>query len=182
MKMIGLKFLAGLSKRERLFFGLTIGLVLCLAVYIFIVEPFYKKSSQLDTSISSASARLFKNLRLLSDKDAIEKEYDKYKDYVQAGAGEEQMAALLKEIEDTASNCGVKITSIKPKGSKEMKSYRKFTIELNAEGKIDQFLKFIYEIEGSKRLFKVERFILSLKGGQSDLLKGTLSIRKIAFQ
>lgn len=170
------------TKRERFFFILTISLAAGLGLYIFMLEPFYKKGSQLDVEIGSANARLFKNLRLLADKEVLEREYDKYKEYIQkTGAGEDEMASILKEIESTASGCGVKITSIKPKGTKQLKNYKKFSIELISEAKINQFLKFIYDLEGSKRLFKVERFILSLKGSQSDVLKGTLVIRKISF-
>lgn len=170
------------TKRERLLFILTICVVLGLGLYIFILEPVYKRWSQFDIQLASANARLFKNLRLLASKETLEKEYDKYKDYIQnAGGGEEEMAPVLKDIEVAALSCGVKITSIKPKATKQLKNYKKINIEIVSEAKINQFLKFIYDLEGSKRLFKVERFILSLKGSQSDLLKGTLVIRKISF-
>jgi Tfp pilus assembly protein PilO len=170
------------SKRERFLFIFTISAILCIGVYIFALEPFYKKWSQGDMELENKNAKLFKNLKLLVNKESIEKEYDRYKDYIQkAGGSEEEVAGVLKEIENTASGCGVKITSIKPKGVKQLKGYKKIDIELIAEAKLNQFLKFIYEVEGSKKLLKVERLVLSLKGSQSDLLKGTLIIRKISF-
>lgn len=170
------------SKRERFLFIFTICVVLSVGLYIFILEPVYKKWAQVGVEFESANVRLFKNLKLLTDKEDIEKEYDRYKDYIQKGGpGEEEAASILKEIETIALNSGVKITSIKPKGMKQFQSYRKFSVELVSEGKIGQFLKFIYDLEGSKKLLKVERLVLSLKGAQSDFLKGTLIIRKVSF-
>lgn len=178
MKTLFSKF----SKRERVLFIFTISVILGLGFYIFILEPVYKKWVELGLEFESVSAKLYKNLKLLANKESIEKEYEKYKDYIQkAGDGEEEVASILKEIETTALNCGVKITSMKPKGTKQLKIYKKFSVEVVSEAKIAQFLKFIYDLEGSKKLLKVERLVLSLKGSQSDLLKGTLIIHKISF-
>ncbi|MCM8781670.1 MAG: type 4a pilus biogenesis protein PilO [Candidatus Omnitrophica bacterium] len=170
------------TKRERLFFIITLCIILGVLAYIFVLEPVYKKWNQLRLEAESARIRLFKDIKLLASKESLEKAYGRYKDYIQKeeNTGQE-IASVLREIETTALNCGVKITSIKPKGEKQLKNYRKFTIELISEAKINQFLKFIYDLESSKKLLKVERLVLSLKGAQSDLLKGTLIIRKISF-
>lgn len=203
MKTLFSKF----SKRERLFFILTTVVILIIAVYIFIVEPVYKKWDRLGLEFELANSRLLKNTKLLANKESLEKQYERFKEYIQKeGDQEEEMAAVLKEIEATALNCGVKITSIKPKGIKQLipkeatqrsissgsrrdtrevstfgKSYKKFSVELISEATISQFLKFIYELEDSKKLLKVERLVLSVKGTQSDLLKGTFLIRKISL-
>lgn len=170
------------SMRERTLFIFTICIILGIGVYIFIAEPIYKKWIQLNAEFESTSTRLFKNLKLLTEKESLEKEYDKYKEHIQRAEGdEEEMASILKDIETTAVSSGVKIISIKPKGVKQFKNYKKFGIELTSEAKISQFLKFIYDLEASKKLLKVERLVLSLKGSQSDLLKGTFIIRKISF-
>lgn len=170
------------TKREKaLFIGIA-GMAVVLAAYLFGLEPLYKHWRGLRVKGETEKRKLVKNLRLLAQKDALEKGYEKYKDYLQKEADKDQeVSSTLKEIEDMARASGVKITSIKPKGEKPLKGYRKYNIELVAEGKIGQFLKFIYDLEGSKKLMKTERLILSLKGSQSDLLKGTLLIIKISF-
>jgi Tfp pilus assembly protein PilO len=171
-----------LSKRERLLVTLTISVVAALAFFIFIADPAYKKWLNLGASVESANARLLKNLKLLANKESLEKEYDKYKLYIQKGeGGEEEISSILKEIEATAAGSGVDVTSIKPKGTKSFKEYKKFTVEVTGEAKLNSFLKFIYELEGSRKLLKVERLVLSLKSAQSDTLRGTLIIRKISF-
>jgi Tfp pilus assembly protein PilO len=179
MKNILSKF----TQREKvLLIGIAV-LAVVLATYLLLLEPLYERWSQARLESQTAQRRLLKNLKLLAEKDILEKSYAKYKDYLQREVDSQQeMASALKEIEDTAQRAGVKITSIKPKGEKPAKGYRKYNIELIAEGKIDQFLKFTYELEGSKKLLKVERLILSLKGAQSDLLKGTLLIIKVSLQ
>jgi len=170
------------TKRERFLFLFTASVIGATALFILVLQPVMKEWGRLSIGLDSTNAKLYKNLKLLSNKDAIEKEYNKYKEYIQkSGGAEDEAAAILKEIETTASNCQVAITSIKPKGTKQLKNYRKFTVEVVSEAKLDQFLKFIYELEGSKKLLKVERLVLSLKSSQSDILKGTLIIRKISF-
>ena len=171
------------SKRERLIFGVTL---LCIAGslgYVCIIEPIGKRWNVLDAELESARHRLYKNLKLLADKDLLEKEYGTYQEYLDTGAsGEEQVPLVLKEIESIALNSQVKITSIKPKGVKEFKHYRGVSIEVVVEGRISQLLKCIYDIEGSRKLLEVERLVLSPKDSQSDSLKGTLIIRKILVQ
>lgn len=171
-----------LSKRERLLVTLTVTVAVLLAFFIFIADPAYKKWIDLGGDVESANARLLKNLKLMANKDYLEKEYDKYKQYIQKGAGEEEeVSSILKEIEATAGGSSVNVTGIKPKGTKSFKEYKKFTVEVTGEAKLADFLKFIYELEGSKKLLKVERLVLTLKSAQSDTLRGTLIIRKISF-
>ena len=170
------------TKRERLVFIITISLISGVALYVFIVEPAYKKWNQLRLEYKSASSKLLKNTRLLANRDNIEKEYDKYKDYIQKKEDKGQEIALaLKEIETAALGAGVKITSIKPRGEKQLKNYQTYSVELISEATVTQFIKFIYDLESSKKLLKVERLVLSLKSAQSDLLKGTFIIDKISF-
>lgn len=176
------KLFSRLRKREKFLFGVTACVILSLGFYILVVEPLYKRWSDLDSDFEAAKSRLFKNLKLLSQKESLERQYEKYKVYMEkTQAAEDETAAILKEIENVALSCGVKITGIKPKAARQFKTYRKFRIEVVAEAKIGQFMKFIYDLESSKRLLKVERLVLSLKGTQSELLKATLIIRKISF-
>jgi hypothetical protein len=171
-----------LTKRERLLVILTVSVIAGLALFIFAADPAYKRWLEMGGDVESANARLLKNLKLLADKDYLEKEYNRYKEYIQKGAGEEEeVSSILKEIEATAAASQVDVTSIKPKGTKAFKEYKKFTVEVTGEAKLSAFLKFIYDMEGSKKLLKVERLVLTLKSAQSDTLRGTLIIRKISF-
>lgn len=182
MSMRGFRFLGGFTRRERTLFFLTASFILAVVLYILVFEPVYTKWAEMVTEFESSNARLFKSMKLLADKDFLEAEHDRYKDYIQrAGDEQEEVPSILKEIETIALRSGVKITSIKPKNIKRFKNYKKFRIEVVSEAEINQFLKFIYDLEGSKRLLKVERLVLTLKGRQSTLLKGTFVIHKIAF-
>ncbi len=170
------------SKREQSVFVLTVSVIFIILIYIFMIKPAREKWDALQSEVKSADARLLKDIKLLADKDLLEKEYQRYKEYIQKdGPHDQDLSPVLKEIEDNAVACGVKITSIKPKGERKLKNYNKFNVEVICEGRINQLVKFIYDLEGSKKLLKVERLVLTLKGSQSDLLKGTLLIRKISF-
>ena len=169
------------SKRERLLFGSTFSIIAAVCLYIFIAEPLYKKWSEINLEFESADSKLFKNLKLLAEKDKLEKEYTGYQEYTQKGGGEEEIPSVLKEIESAALNCGVQITSMKPKDVKDFKRYKKLTIEVIAEADINQLMRFMYNLEASKKLLKVERLVVSLKGTKPNILKGTMLIRKISF-
>lgn len=171
------------SKRERLLSIAVSAVIFMIAAYIFILEPFYSQWNRFGTELETANLKLLKNSKLLYSKEYLEGQYERYKDYLgKEGDQSEEIAAVLKEIEATALNCGVKITSIKPKGVKQLNGYKQFEVEFISEGKIEQFLKFMYDIENSKRLLKVERLVLSLKSSQQpDILKGTFQIYKISL-
>ncbi|MBI4336031.1 MAG: hypothetical protein HY589_05190 [Candidatus Omnitrophica bacterium] len=170
------------KKRERFLIIFTLTAGAALALYLCAIEPLFDSRSGFALRIQAANSRLVKNLKLLHDKEKIDDEFKKYKEYIEsAGSEGDQMAVVLKEIEIAAMTSGVKIVSIKPKGEKQLKGYKKAVIEAVSEAKVEQFMKFIYEVEGSKKLLKVERCVLSLKSSQSDVLRGTLIIRKISF-
>jgi len=181
MSKLNLKFLASITKREKFIFILTVSLAIGIPTYFFVLEPIYKKWSQLDTELESVSIKLLKDIKLLANKEPLEKDHATYEEYMQKADDKGGISSILKEIESTALSSGVKITSIKPKGEKQFKNHKKYRVELISEAKISQFLKFIYSLESSKKLFKVERVVLSLQRDQTDLLKGTLVIRKISF-
>jgi len=178
MKAILSKF----SKRERTLFVGTVSVILAAALFIFIFEPIYTQWSQVKVDFQVAHLRLYKNLKLLAEQEVLEKEYETFKDFFLEGEDESQGTPnILKEIESIAVSSGVKITSIKPKGEKEFENYKKYNVEVVVEGEINQLLKFMYSLEGSKRFLKVERLVLALKGRKGNTLKGTLIIRKISF-
>lgn len=176
------KIFSRFQKRERLLFTATVSLIAAVVLYVMVLEPVYSRWTNLSDELDTADSKLLKNLRLLTQKDSLKSEYDKYKDFIhQTASAEEQVAAAMGQIESFAMASGVKIISMKPTATKKFKAYKRFSVELISEGTIKQFLKFIYDMESSKKLLKVERLVLSLKGGQQDVLKGSLIINKISF-
>ena len=57
--------------------------------------------------------------------------------------------------------------------------YKKYTIELEAEGEMAQLTSLIYQLQNSPQLLKVEKMQMSAKSGSSGILKSRLVISKI---
>ena len=174
--------LSGLSKRERYILYLCIAIVLGCLLYGFVLEPLALKWIKLNQKILSQKIRLEKNYRIIANKDIIKKEYQRYANYVKTvDSDEEVIAALLQEIENLARNCNVRINDIKPKEVKDLRFYKRFTIEIESEGQIEQLSKFIYQLQKSSQLLRVQRLHLGARGTQKSLLKSHMLITKISL-
>jgi len=92
---------------------------------------------------------------------------------------EEEMAMLLDELEKLASSSSVRITNIKPRQSRESGYYKKYVVEVESEGNISGFSKFLYGIQNSRQFLDVEKLSLTTKGASSDLLKGQMVVVRI---
>ena len=174
--------LSGLSKRERYILYFCIVIILGCLFYGFVLEPLALKWIKLNKRVLSQKIRLEKNYRIIANKEIIEKEYQRYANYVKTvGSDEEVIATLLQEIENLAKNCTVRITDIKPKEVKDLRFYKRFAIEIESEAQIKQLSRFIYELQKSSQLLRVQRLHLRAKGTQKPLLKCHMLITKISL-
>lgn len=171
---------SNLTKREKKLFYLTMFLIFVWITYNFVIKPIIVKWKELDDKIEEKSRELEKNIRMIDRKERIEHEYKNYASAVKMGGSEEEeMAKFLTEIESLASSSSVHIIEIKPRPSKKIQFYKKYLIELDAEGNINQLSKFIYDIQNSSQLLKVDKFSLGTKGAGTNLLKCRLLVSKI---
>lgn len=171
---------SNLTKRERNLFYLTMILIFVWVIHSFVIKPIIVKWNQLDDKIEVATLKLEKNIKMIDRKEKIKNEYENYASAVKmTGSEEEEMAKFLTEIESLASSSSTHIIEIKPRPSKKVQFYKKYLIELDAEGDINQLSKFIYDIQNSNQLLKVDKFSLGTKGAGTNLLKCHLLVSKI---
>lgn len=168
------------SKREKRLFYLTIGLIFFSLLYSLVVKPLITNWQQLEKKIETSALKVEKNLRMLERKTIIQDEYNKYVSAVKmAGSVEEEMTKFLTEIESLASSSSVRIIGIKPHPVKEVGFYKKFFVELDAEGDINQISKFIYDMQNSTQLLKIDKLSIGTKGAGTNLLKCSILVSKI---
>ena len=92
----------------------------------------------------------------------------------------EEIAALLNEVEKIARGASVEITDIKPRPTKEMLFYKKYLLEMDCQATMEKHIEFIYNLQQSKQLIRVERLKLSSQGKNNPLLKANMSITKVS--
>ncbi len=172
--------ISNLSKREKRLFYLTIFLVLIWIAQGFVIKPVVVKWKELDEKIEISSQKLKKNLKMINRKGRIQADHENYASAVKmVGAEEEEMAKFLTEIEFLASSAAVHIIDIKPRPTQKAQFYKKYLVELDAEGDINQISKFIYEIQNSNQLLKIDKFSLATKGAETNILKCHILVSKI---
>jgi len=172
--------LAGLSKRERYILYICIFVVASSLLYSFVVEPTARRWRDLGREILTQRAKLDKNLKVIAREESTRQEYERYAANVrQKGSDKEEMASLLREVETLARASGVHITDIKPRPVKDMQFYKRYIIEVESEAKIRQLTRFIYQLQRSRQLLKVEKLRLTAKGRGTPLLKSYMLIARV---
>lgn len=172
--------LTKLSKRERLFLYAVIIFVVCALTDRLVIRPIGNRFRQLDEEILLQEKLLGKNIRNLSQGKATVNEYKKFEDYLKpAGSDEEEMAKFLSNIEGFARKSTVYLVSIKPRPIMKIDVHKKCIADLESEADVEALIDFLYQIESSKNLFKVEKLQLVPKSAGSSIIKGYMVVTKI---
>lgn len=168
------------TKRERNLLYFVIILIFLWIAHALVIKPIVTKWKGIDKKIEANSLKLERNKKMIERKQSIQHDYDSYASSVKmAGSEEEEMAKFLTEIESLARSSSVYISDIKPRPVKKVQFYKKYFVELDAEGDINQVSKFIYDIQNSPQLLKIDKFSLGTKGAGTNLLKCHLLVSKI---
>jgi hypothetical protein len=173
-----------LQKREKIILYLTLGVILFSLIFNFIILPVMGRYTNLNKEISIASAKLRKYTYLLGQKNEIEKKYaDKFKSFsVPSEMRQDSLVAALSELENLAKNADIRIIDLRPQqGVKPGRGpYKEIMIDMRAEGSMDAYLKFIYDIENSLWILRIKKFQLLTKGN-STLLEGIFTISQVSL-
>lgn len=174
-------FLTYLSWREKLLFYLTIAIIAFSLIFNFLIIPLGKKWSQLNREILAKEMKLRKNIKFLKQERAVKKIYLKYYDYSKReGSDEGEMTSLLDRVEKVASMAGIHIANIRPRPIKNFSFYKKYTLEMNCEATLLQFIEFIYNLQKTPRLIRVERLKITSQEKKS-LLRAQMFISKLLW-
>lgn len=173
-------FLANLSKREKALFYLTIAAISLSLIYNFVLKPQATRWRQLNRQIQDKEIRLKRNTRYLQQKDQVKRTYSRYAAYIKGrGSDEEEIASLLNEVEKQARVSGIHIVNIRPKPIKDLRFYKKYILEMNCEATAEKYTEFIYNLQKSAQLIRVEKLKLTSQGKDNPLLKAQMLITKV---
>ncbi|OGW84399.1 MAG: hypothetical protein A2987_02240 [Omnitrophica bacterium RIFCSPLOWO2_01_FULL_45_10] len=174
-------FIQNLSKRERRIALTTIVIAVVALTHNFILEPIRERWMRFDEEIDSKVNRLRKNTEIVSIYNLLETRYEKLSKYAKSTKKEEEeVAAILSEIEAISRTNSAAIENIKPLGVKNRGTYKEVLIEASLDAQISQLSKFLYDLENSQNMIvKVKRFTLFSKANQPNILKCTLLVSKL---
>ena len=171
-----------LNKRERLIFYLCISLILVAILGKAVFRPLSDKLATLNQEIRSKEVELMKGLRVDGQRDQILKEYKSYEGYLKVeGSDEEIISEFLREIEKLGRESAVSLLDIKPQSTNKRAIFKEYIIEVRLEAPMKDIVGFLYRLNNSSLLLKVEKLVLSLKEENSDILKTNMLISGIVF-
>ena len=173
------QFYAKLSKKERR----VLFVALLAAGFAFvdrvIVLPVATTLSDLNHNIHEQETSIKKSMTMLLHKDSIISDSREYMAYsVEAKNAEEEMVALLKEVESVAEKSGVALIYVKPGTVKEESGIKKYYANLECEAPMEQVATFFHDIESSNQLVKIEKYQIQPKSKESSIARCTVSVYK----
>jgi hypothetical protein len=169
------------KKREKIIFYLVVALVAASVGFNLIMEPLLAKDKLLSSEINAGRLKLKKYAQLLAQKETIENDFNKFSVPLNNSGSQVASVSALSEIENLAGAANIRIVDLRPQSAKTIEGYKEILIELKAEGKIEDYLKFIYAVENSLFLLKIKRFVLTARVGPG-LLEANLSISQISLE
>ena len=169
-----------LSKREKGILYCTIGVAVFAAVFNFILLPVINKNSAINRETEVTKTKLKKYLWLLGQKDNIQNKYRKFTSSLGlTAAQEDSLVGVLAKIESLAKQANIRTIDIRPQAPKTADLYKELLVDLRAEGAMDGFARFIYDIENSLSLLRIKKFQFTSKS-LSQNLEGNFVISQVS--
>ncbi len=150
-----------LTKRESLIFTLCLILTGSYGGYFLVYKPLLENLSGMDTRIAISEKKLINNLKIVNKGKSIEGVYEKLvTPFRQKTSDEQAMTSILSEIESVANQTSLRISDMQPKKVKRIDFYNHFSVTLTVEGDMQPVIKFLYTLQNSPHLFKVDEIYL----------------------
>ena len=169
-----------LSAKEKIGLIVASSIFSFTVVYTFIINPINNKIKQINQEIKIIQAQLAFDLINVSQKKDIAHEYEKYARYQKdAGSDEEKMTIMLSALEDIGRDSGLTLLDIKPQQSDNITTFKKFSIAVEAAGTVEQLISFLYKLNTSDNLFRVEKLRLNVRDKNAQQIKASIMVTKI---
>ena len=182
MKSLKLPPLPKLAARERLFAFFGVLMVVLTVMDRLIITPWWRHARQVHQDIHDLRQQVATNRRLLSRSNEVASKIQVYHDYLRsARTPEVEMGELVREVQSLASESGVTGATVTPLPTTENWPYQEHALDVQYSGNLEQSVRFVYLLESSKKLFRVQHASLSLEKRTSDQLQGSLRLTSVAI-
>jgi len=169
-----------LSRKEKIGLSLSIAFMLVACLDRLIISPIRGRFQRVNQAIKISEKQLGHDLRNVHLKDQIEKEFEKYVEYVErSGSDEEEVAKILREIQTLTEQSDVYLIDTKPQAPQKVDFYKEYSVEIETEGEIEALVTFLHRINVSAQLLRVEKLRLNAKERGDEALKSSMLITKV---
>lgn len=166
--------------RELVLAFLMLGVILGVGGWFAILVPLYESWKEKVEDALVQEHLLNENLKILAQKEAIERRYAEFTDKLKVkGSDEQEISRLQDEVSDLARQTQVKVNKTKPRPLETKPDFKRCLIELDCEGTILQLSDFIYRMQLSPQVLRVEQLRLSLESQKESILRASLLVSKI---
>ena len=175
------KFISGLTANEKKILMIA-GLFVLLALFDrLLVGPSLGRMKELDDSIAKEEDVIKQNLRFLGYRERIVKDAAAFKEfYTKDVRSEEEITAdFLKKLELMGTQSNVELSKISPIAPEYQKDYVKYFATMDCSGKLENITAFVYAINNSKELVKVEKMTLGGNARSADVVQASLTVSKM---
>jgi len=171
-----------LARRERLILYFALALFSIMLLERFIFKPLSNRLTLLDREIEIQKMKLLKARATAGGKEQILKDYNDFGVYLKLkGSDEEVMSEFLKEIEKLARESSVSLSEIKPRSTENKGNFKEYAVEVHTEAAMSQIFDFLYRLDNSVLLLRVQKLSLKVRDETSDILRVTLLITGISL-
>lgn len=169
------------TARERFLFYSTIAVVIFVMTDFMVLRPIFSNISLLDAEIKAKSQAIQRDLRILSFKDGIYKEYRTYESYLDTGerTQEEIISTLLRKLETVAGANSIQIVNVSPGEIEDKPIYKIYKTTLDFEGDLKNVFSFMNTLEESDNLFQITRYVLAPKSKSGSQMKCNMDMTRI---
>ncbi len=182
MKNLKLPVLPALASRERLFAFLGVLMVALTLLDRFVISPWWRNTRQVGQDIHDLQHQVATNHRLLDRSGEVAAKILAYHDYLRSARSPEvEMGELVREVQTLASESGVAGATVSPLPTTENWPYQEHALDVQYTGNLEQSVRFVYLIESSKRVFRVQHATLSLEKRTGDQLQGSMRLTSVAI-
>ena len=169
------------SRKEKILLCVAAGIMFVVLTDKFVLSGFRTRLKELEGRIKTEEARLKKDLVIDKNKSKISAVYNDYLPYLELSRQDDKqtMAELLKEVERLAKDSGASVVNLSPQDLPQVsRGHKKYLADLRMEATNEKLLAFIFGLQESKLLVKLDKLAVVPKDEQASVLTvdATLSI------
>ncbi len=146
-----------------------------------LIGPSLSHMKELDENIAKEQDVIRQNMRFLGYRERIVKDASAFKDfYTQDVRTEDEIIAdFLKKLELMGTKSKVDLSKISPAAQEYQKNYVKYLVTMECSGKLEDVTSFLYTINNSKELIRVEKMTLAGNTRAAGTVQASLTVSKM---
>jgi len=174
-----LSFITRLTKRERMIFYTTVGIISLVLLDRTMLSPILDRVNSLGEAIRAKEESIEQSLLIVNQEERIEGESNLYTSFLSEPLTEEKtITKFLKEVETLAKRSSVYLIDIKPTGKDVEGAVVQHFVKLNFEAQMEEVFNFFYNVTNFELLIKIEDYQIRPKSVGSSVIVCNIVISK----